>query len=288
MGWSWALFLCHEAALQIARPGSPWNDGILREERATPQLSEYNTLLGVYVDNITVIGKNQDEVDQRCQVLEAAFKDADIPITWTQHTSVTRLESVVCVLDFDRGVIMNKPSRVWRFASATEALLRRRNAEILQVWCGHYTALCGITYPLESVIWKSMRVHEKWRFISMPEELKQLAKNQDVESFSNMLSELLAPIYENDTGDPRDALTAACLPQAATLSTSYAEYVIESLREGSWLQTSAARAQLHAKPSKRFDLEIPALVEPLDERLADETQYRLLWARRWKYSDENI
>lgn len=87
---------------------------------------------------------------------------------------------------------MNKPSRVWRFASATEALLRRRklNAEILQVWCGHYTALCGITYPLESVIWKSVRVHEKWRFISMPEELKQLAKNQDVESFSNMLSEL--------------------------------------------------------------------------------------------------
>lgn len=77
MGWSWALFLCHEAALQIARPGSPWNDGILREERATPQLSEYNTLLGVYVDNITVIGKNQDELDQRCQVLEAAFKDAD-------------------------------------------------------------------------------------------------------------------------------------------------------------------------------------------------------------------
>ena len=37
------------------------------------------------------------------------------------------------------------------------------------------------------------------------------------------------------------------------------------------------RAQLHAK-----------LVEPLDERLADETQYRLLWARRWKYSDKNI
>ena len=94
--------------------------------------------------------------------------------TWTQHTSVTRLESVGCVLDFDRGVIMNKPSRVWRFASATEALLRRRklNVEILQVWCGHYTALCGITYPLESVIWKSMRVHEKWRFISMPEELE--------------------------------------------------------------------------------------------------------------------
>ena len=129
------------------------------------------------------------------------------------------------------------------------------NAEILQVWCGHYTALCGITpwglavlqqvyrfiasaktlrlevwpsvraemkiaaslawltirdlaspilrtvetgdsstsgyalmaYPLESVIWKSMRVHEKWRFISMPEELKQLAKKQDVDTFTNLL-----------------------------------------------------------------------------------------------------
>ena len=44
-----------------------------------------------------------------------------------------------------------------------------------------------MAYPLESVIWKSMRVHEKWRFISMPEELKQLAKKQDVDTFTNLL-----------------------------------------------------------------------------------------------------
>ena len=42
---------------------------------------------------------------------------------------------------------MNKPSRVWRFAKATQALLRRRKLKghTLQIWTGHYTALCGLT-----------------------------------------------------------------------------------------------------------------------------------------------
>ena len=121
MGWNWGIiFLCHEAVLQIARWGSPWSDGYYM--RNEPHHNFQKTKLSLESMSITsVLGKSKDEVDQRCHVLEKAFKEADIPITWAQTTAVTKLDSVGCVLDFNSGVIMNKPSRVWRFALATEA-----------------------------------------------------------------------------------------------------------------------------------------------------------------------
>lgn len=62
MGWTWALWLCNEAVLSIARSFSPWNDGILRERKPTQQLDNCRTIVGVYVDNITVIGSSAEDV----------------------------------------------------------------------------------------------------------------------------------------------------------------------------------------------------------------------------------
>lgn len=359
MGWNWALFLCHEAVLEIAQRGAPWEDGVLREKRVTPQLTEFRTILGVYVDNITILGKCKTDVEHRCRLLEKAFADAQIPITWSQQSAVERLESVGCVLDLKNGVIHNKPHRVWKFALATGALLKRRklSSEVLQVWTGHFTSLCSITpwglaalqqvyrfiqksngkrlevwpsvraelkmasslawltwrnlsapimktvetgdastsgyalmacYPDEQLTWQSMRVHEKWRFISMPAGLKDAAIKQDLEQFSLLLSDLLKPVHHDDQDETSETIGYVRHSKAAALSTEYGQQVLNSLREGSMLKTSAARAQVHAKPSRRFDLEIPALVQPLDDYFADSSKYRLLWARRWKYVDENI
>ena len=363
MGWNWALFLCHEAVLEIAQRGAPWADGILREKKVTPQLDEFRTILGVYVDNITVLGRSKEDVEQRCKALEQAFADAQIPITWSQSSAVDKLESVGCVLDFSRGILSNKPRRVWKFALATEALLRRRklSTEILQVWTGHFTSLCSITpwglsalqqvyrfmqksngkrievwpsvrselkiaaslawltwrdltapvmrtvetgdastsgyalmacYPPHDLTWPAMRVHEKWRFISMPASLKECAAHQDLDGFTAKLTELLAPLDRVNThsiaDDPRQTLRHVPLAKAAALSTSYGEQVLCALQEGSWLRTSAARSQVAAKIPKRFDLEIPALVQPLDDFFACSDNYRLLWARRWKHAGENI
>ena len=63
---------------------------------------------------------------------------------------------------------------------------------------------------------------------------------------------------------------------------------MNSLQEGSWLGTSAIRSQIRAQPAKRVDVDIPSLVEPLDEFFADRQNFRLLWLRRGRYSDEHI
>lgn len=135
MGWNWALFLCNEAVLNIARSITPWDEGILREKKVVPHVTEFRTIMGVYVDNITILGKYFDDVLQRRQILQEAFDKAGIPITWSQDTPVSKLESVGCLLDLERGILLNKPSRVWKFVRATSALLRRRKlrGEMLQV-----------------------------------------------------------------------------------------------------------------------------------------------------------
>ena len=264
MGWNWALFLCHEAVLRIAQTCSPWNDGVLREKRVVPQLDEFRTVLGVYVDNITILGVSKNDVVLRSEALQQAFDNAGIPISWTQSEPCVELDSVGCRLDLFRGIIQNKPQRVWSFVRATSALLKRKklHGKILQVWAGHFTSLCSITpwglsilqstykfiqksldkrivvwpsvrrelkiaaslswmtwrplgcplmrvveigdsatsgyalmagEPPEDIVRRAMSVHEKWRFIPLPEELKSKVHDNDVDGFVQTLHELLQP-----------------------------------------------------------------------------------------------
>lgn len=358
MGWAWALFFCNEAVLNIALKGTEWKDGVVRERKVMPQLHEYRTLLGVYVDNITILGSSREDVLRRSQLLDQAFEQAGIPITWTQTEPTCKLESVGCLFDFQKGILMNKPNRVWRFAKATSELLKRKklSGHILQVWTGHFTSLCSLTpwglaclqhvyrfiescgdrrinvwpsvrselknagslvwmtwkqlnspvmrvvevgdssgcgyammasYPDPSITREAIRVHEKWRFIPMPNELRQLADSEDHVGFQKLLGELLTPGQDHQSGTaqidkPPDMF------QAAGLSTQYAKKVVESLREGSLLKTSAIRSQIRARPQNRVDIEVPSLVEPVHDFFANDSHFRLLWAKRWKRIDEHI
>ena len=359
MGWSWALFLCNEAVVSIASKHAGWCDGLIREKRVVPQLDEHRTLLGVYVDNITVLGRSEDDVNERCKSLDHAFAEAGIPITWSQSQAVTALESVGCWLDFNKGVIMNKPSRVWRFAKATQALLRRRKLKghTLQIWTGHYTALCGLTpwglaalqhvyrfietagekrlhvwpsvrkelkiagslvwmtwrqltatpmkvveagdssssgfamtacYPEVSLTREAMRTHERWRFIAMPDELKKHATAHDIDAFQDALRGLLVTGDRAPLSDAPKKMHDERIFRAAGVNTGYAKTVVDAMKEGSLLKTSAVRSQVRAKPRARVDIEVPALVQPLDKFFADEQNFRLLWAKRWKRADEHI
>lgn len=190
------LFFYYKAILEIAQRHKPWEDGILREKKVTLQLYEYRAILGVYVDNIIVFGKNKFDVQERCKALDLALREADIPIMWSQDEPVTRLDSVGCHLDLEAGVLKNKSSRVWKFARATEALLRRKkfNGHILQIWPGHFTSLCSVApwglsclqrvYRFiefagvgRKVVWSSVRQKLKfasalvwmtWRFLAAP------------------------------------------------------------------------------------------------------------------------
>ena len=254
---------------------------------------------------------------------------------------------------------MNKPARVWRFAKATEALLRRRKLKghALQIWTGHYTALCGLTpwglsalqhvyrfiesagdkriavwpsvrrelkiagslvwmtwrqltslpmkvveagdsstsgfammacYPDASVTREAMRTHERWRFIAMPDELKNFANAQDVDAFQDALRGLLFNGEQAPVSGAPEKLHDDRIFRAAGLDTGYAQTVVDAMKEGSLLKTSAVRSQVRAKPRSRVDIEVPALVQPLNKFFADERNFRLLWARRWKRVGEHI
>ncbi|CAK8989683.1 Uncharacterized protein SCF082_LOCUS1918 [Durusdinium trenchii] len=302
MGWSWALFLCNEAVLNICRSNAPWVDGIFREKKVAPQMRDFKTSIGVYVDNITVIGRSKDDVELRAQSIAEAFRAADIPITWTQHEPVKSLESVGCALDFERKTLHNKPKRIWKFHLATRAILRRDKVKgkLLQIWAGHFTSLCALTpwglsclqdlyrfievakvkrmklWPsvrreikvASAVVWMTWRdlaapfskvvevddssssgyalvscepgverirtatkVHEKWRFIAMPECLKAAAVSCDSKAFEEKLLELLGPVAS-------DKKELAKPVTSAGLTTEYGRMVLDSMQEGSWLRIS--------------------------------------------------
>lgn len=114
MGWSWALYLANETIAGIVRNSAPSPRAELRERLPCPQLEQFETISSTYVDNVTIIGRNAKVVQERCKMVDDAFKALDIPVVWTQETPVTQLESVGCILDFNLGVLRNKPSRVWR------------------------------------------------------------------------------------------------------------------------------------------------------------------------------
>ena len=302
MGWSWALFLCNEAVVSIARSLSPWPEGVFRERKPTPQFDEFRTSLGVYVDNMTVLGADKADVQQRAEMISEAFRQAEVPITWSQTEPSKILESVGCVLDFERGVLHNKAQRVWRFHLASRALLRRNKlkGKILQIWAGHFTALCSHTpwglaclqhiyrfieaskekrikvwasvrreiklaasvvwlawrdlsapfadvveagdsstagyamtacKPGERLIRQATQVHERWRFVPMPETLKQAANARDAELFQARLMQLLG----TDEGDV-DCVASGMTP--AGLSTRYAAWIPCVRAVGSQLQPS--------------------------------------------------
>ena len=357
MGWSWALFLCNEAVLQICKSRSPWPDGVFRERKPAPQLYAWRTAIGVYVDNITILGKSQRDVAERADWVRTAFERAGIPLTWSQSEPVRSLESVGCVLDFERRELSNKPKRVWKFFLASIALLRRQKVKgkTLQVWAGHFTSICAFipcalsclqhTYRFiraadhggrvklwssvrrevkiaSAVAWlsrrdlgapfcltaeigdsstsgyalmagrpgverlrKAMAVHEKWRFIPMPDALKSVAALGDAERFEVKLLEVLG-LSEGVQASAVDGTARSVQP--AGLSTRYASMVVDALKEGSWLGTSAIRSQVRATPGKRVDVDVPALIEPLDEFFADVGNFRVLWSRRWRNVDEHI
>jgi hypothetical protein len=163
MGWSWALFLCNEAVLNICRSNAPWMDGVFREKKVAPQLRDFKTALGVYVDNITIVGREKADVIHRASHVKKAFESAGIPLSWTQDEPVKRLEPVGCILDFDRKLVQNKPKRVWKFHLATLAILRRDKVKgkLLQIWAGHFTSLCALT-P-----WGLSCLQDLYRFIEV-------------------------------------------------------------------------------------------------------------------------
>ena len=62
----------------------------------------------------------------------------------------------------------------------------------------------------------------------------------------------------------------------------YGQWIQQALEEGDWLRTSAISSQKKTRKAKRPEVDLPALVEPVEHGILDPTKYKLLWAKRWR------
>ena len=157
MGWAWALYFANEIVAGIVRGYAPHPRAELRDKMPCPQLSEYSSITSTCVDNLTVVGRNASVVDERCRMIDKAFKDLDldIPVIWSQESPVECIKTVVCVcvLDLGNKTLHKKTNRVWRAYLAGLELCRRSRVRVqhVEIWLGHVTSLFRLRPCLLSI-----------------------------------------------------------------------------------------------------------------------------------------
>eukprot|EP00438_Fugacium_kawagutii_P035331 Skav206921 [mRNA] locus=scaffold808:857596:859406:+ [translate_table: standard] len=93
MGWRWALFLANECVASIARESSRGPRAELRERHPTPQLWDHHTLSSTYVDNVTVIGQDFDQVAQKCEPIDQSVRETGMPVALLRHCRAWAVEA---------------------------------------------------------------------------------------------------------------------------------------------------------------------------------------------------
>ncbi len=153
MGWTWALFFANETVAHIARSTCVERPLECREKLPSPQLWDGKTFTSTYVDNVSVFGAREADVQARIDSLTTAFEKLSIPVTWTYDRPTRVVETVGVIVDFERGVIRNKPSRLWKVHLAGRELCRRTKVrvEAVEVWLGHATSIFRLSPSLLSI-----------------------------------------------------------------------------------------------------------------------------------------
>ena len=345
MGWSWALYLANEAVNHIVN-GFSISRGEVRDQKPFPSFSD-QALTGVYVDNISIIGRTKGQVTSAASKIEKAFADLNIPLTWSSDEPQDTFTTVGIVLDFRRRKVLVKPRRLWKVFLAGREILRRGrvNGNVLEKWLGHMTFIfmvapaglsaffhiyrqvqqsrgrrvqlwssvkreirtaLGIMWLAQASIafdpvlqvdagdsssdgfalmttWaepreirEALRWKEAWRFRPIPEDIKTAAKQGDRSEILRLLEAL--EVEEQFEGKQEQQLANS---NGAGLRTQYADWLLSSLDDSSWLRTSAIKSQMRAAPSRRVQVDVPALVQPLSPELCEPTRFKLLWRRRW-------
>ena len=117
MGWSWALWVCHETPVDCmavaARPGDTF--ALNRSVAAT--ISPDSVVHAPYVDNASLMGMSTDTVDDRLdrvtdELTRRGFR-------WHEHNKAQGcLEVLGMVVDGAADRLRHKPRRAWRLYRA--------------------------------------------------------------------------------------------------------------------------------------------------------------------------
>ncbi|CAE8613579.1 unnamed protein product [Polarella glacialis] len=158
MGWSWALHMAQEiVSHQVSHSENYDKSDQIRDKQLAPLLQPGRPVLGIYVDNVAIIGGVPEDADKLMRAVSARFEDLGIPFVVTHGRSQAFLDAIGLRFDFARRALMHKSRR----CLATLALLRRRKVRgsVLQVWGGRVIHHFSLLRPGMSCL------HSFYRFI---------------------------------------------------------------------------------------------------------------------------
>ncbi|CAE8693926.1 unnamed protein product [Polarella glacialis] len=201
MGWSWALHMAQEiVSHQVSQTENFDKSDQIRDKQVAPLLQPGRPVLGIYVDNVAIIGGVPEDADRRMRAVCERFGQLGIPFVVTHKSSQSYLDTIGLRFDFARRALMHKSRRCWRLRLATLALLRRRKVRgsVLQVWGGHVIHHFSLLRPGMSCL------HSFYRFIEFAgNEQKVLwpSVRQEMRLVIGLVflgeAHLGAPIHEN-------------------------------------------------------------------------------------------
>lgn len=144
MGWSWSLYFCNEAVVDVALSCPSLVVTADREPSRAPSASA--SLAAVYVDNLTVVASTKSEACRGVDEFAAEAERRGLTLHDSER-GLLEIEALGMILDFRDGrrALRHRPYGLWRFRLASHALLRRRavRGEELQVWLGHATCIAA-------------------------------------------------------------------------------------------------------------------------------------------------
>lgn len=82
----------------------------IRDRAPVPSI-EGQPIIGVYVDNISIIGKTKQSTAEMAMKVQTNFQSVNIPITWSNAEPKPCFETVGLLIDFNTGEIRNKPKK---------------------------------------------------------------------------------------------------------------------------------------------------------------------------------
>lgn len=140
MGWSWALFLANEVVVHQSQLGSGLSaNRFLRDKQPAPDLGA-GPAVGVYVDNVNVVGHKVSDVQSTMNCISKRFADLGIPFEVTDEAGQSTVESLGLEFSFGKRVfIRNTVKRTWKIWHAVRAVLKRKrvSGELMRVLLGH-------------------------------------------------------------------------------------------------------------------------------------------------------
>ena len=142
--------------------------------------------------------------------------------------------------------------------------------------------MTAVPYQIE----RAIRYKERWRFIPLPSEVKDVLDSGDRLQLERLLTRSGGTAHER--ADLWTQAESGFAVSGLGLDTPYGRWLQAVLDDGDWLKTSAIKSQWRAKGKHRADIDFPALVEPVSAYLLNPDKYKLLWAKRWRDPTSHI